>query len=241
MGKGGMVRSLVFVALMAAGCGRRGEQPAACVPGAIVTCPCAGAPIGSQTCQSNGTFGACSCPTTAPALPVDPDKPPPVTAPPESPPAAATAPPTLSPIGRPSAPTRPVVAARAPSQQASAPWVPTMEHCADSVSCEECAHRSGCGWCAANRVCLPTIDCSGPINGSCGGNWYCRPGSCPSPQASVAEVPVDPCARNRDCRSCAIGEACAWCSGRAACRERGNVNAGACLTSWVVDENACQE
>lgn len=86
MDMGGMVRSLAFVAvLMSVGCGRRGEQPAACVPGAVVTCPCAGAPVGSQTCQSNGTFGACACPVAAPTLPVDPDKPPPVTAPPEAP------------------------------------------------------------------------------------------------------------------------------------------------------------
>ena len=73
------------VVLAFAGCGRRDETPAACVPGAVVTCPCAGAPVGSQTCQPSGTFGACACPTAAPAPLVDPDKPPPVVPSPEAP------------------------------------------------------------------------------------------------------------------------------------------------------------
>jgi hypothetical protein len=63
---GGARQWAVVVGLLAlAGCGRRGEQPAACVPGAVVVCPCAGAPVGSQTCQSGGTFGACVCPAAA--------------------------------------------------------------------------------------------------------------------------------------------------------------------------------
>jgi hypothetical protein len=233
-----LIVSCVIVFL---GCGRRGEQPAACVPGAVVTCPCAGTSSGTQTCQGNGTFGACVCHASSPAAPIarldDPDKPPPVTAPPETPPAARL----IVPAVRTPVAARPAVPPRDSASATPAPWIPTMEHCAGSTSCEECAHRSGCGWCSANRVCLPTMDCSGPINRSCSDGWYCHPGSCPSPRETAPAAPVDPCARNTDCRSCAIGEACAWCGGRAACRERGNANAGACLTSWIIDENACYQ
>lgn len=135
MREGGIRRwAIVAAVLVSAGCGRRGEPPAACVPGAVVTCPCAGAPVGSQTCQSNGTFGACACPVAAPALPIDPDKPPPVTAPPEAPEAPIAASP---PMVRPRS-TQPAVVAQRPVPPAAPapvdPNIPEMPTRSDVAS-----------------------------------------------------------------------------------------------------------
>ena len=217
------------------GCERRGERPTvvACVPGAVVTCPCSGGSSGSQTCQGSGTFGPCACLVAAPAVHGEVDKPPPVVPSPEAPVVAATPTLTQRPVpGRPRAneptlddlglggpadPPRPPQ----PTTPAAVPWVPTMMHCADSTDCAECAHRSGCGWCGASNICLPTVNCSGPINGSCSGGWACTPGSCPSREvAPPPEVVNDPCARLTDCASCTQATDCGWCQGRHGSVER---------------------
>lgn len=56
---------LAGVLLAAAGCGgadTKGDGDGdECVPGRIQSCSCPGGRSGSQTCQSDGTFGACSC------------------------------------------------------------------------------------------------------------------------------------------------------------------------------------
>jgi hypothetical protein len=43
-----------------------GPGPVGCTPGRVEPCPCGGAAAGgSQTCQGDGTFGACACPDAA--------------------------------------------------------------------------------------------------------------------------------------------------------------------------------
>ena len=170
MFKGGMVRSLVFVALMAAGCGRRGEQPAACVPGAVVVCPCAGAPVGSQTCQSNGTFGACACSTAPAARADDPDKPPPVVAAMDTPAPPPTTAIVRAPAASPQPAVRPVVRAASVSPELA-------NRCAGGYSCETCTPLQGCAWCGASQACVPVPSntCRGPESRECRDGWACNP------------------------------------------------------------------
>jgi len=59
---GVLVRGVLFpgwLALVVAGCGH--DTGPRCIPGQVVACPGPGACSGSQTCQSDGTYGACSC------------------------------------------------------------------------------------------------------------------------------------------------------------------------------------
>jgi hypothetical protein len=48
---------VVFASPFVAGCG---AQPK-CVAGIVVECPCGGGVTGTQACQADGTFGACTC------------------------------------------------------------------------------------------------------------------------------------------------------------------------------------
>lgn len=223
------------LALALLGCGRRVNRPAACVPNATASCACRGAPNGVQTCQSDGTFGSCECVPPVVARVDDPDKPPPVTAPPEAPSMPTTAAGVRTPT-RTAMQAPPVAAQQRPVP--ARPAVPSSlaNHCAAGYSCETCSPLMGCAWCGASGECtpVPSNSCNGPESRACRGGWACNPSECPS-----ARQVIDACARNTNCRSCAIGEACAWCAGSNSCREVRRFGGSPCSTSWVTDENAC--
>lgn len=240
MREGGVRRWAIVAALMAAGCGRRGEQPAACVPGAVVTCPCAGAPIGSQTCQSNGTFGACACPVAAPAVAQqdNPDKPPPVVAQIDSP--APVAAPVAAAVR--SAP--PAAVARARPQAPPTAPTPPLNPCGGATTCGACAARALCAWCGAENRCVyvPSNSCSGPEFRLCASGWACRPNECTTVQTAHTdnEPNAGVCASHRYCRECAVGEGCAWCAATAVCRDRNRADAADCPTYWVTSVSDCR-
>jgi len=52
--------SLCTLACLSLSCGGGSDAPR-CVPGEVQRCPCAGATESTQTCASDGTFGACEC------------------------------------------------------------------------------------------------------------------------------------------------------------------------------------
>lgn len=232
----------VFVGLLAlAGCGRRGEQPAACVPGAVVVCPCSGAPVGSQTCQPNGTFGACACPTV-PAVAAqqdNPDKPPPVVAQVDTP-APVAAPMAAAVRAAPTAPVAPV----ARVQPRAAPATPPLNPCGGATDCGSCAARPLCAWCGAENRCVyvPSNSCSGPEFRSCASGWACRPNECTTVQTAHTdnEPNTGVCASHHYCRQCAVGEGCAWCAPTAVCRDRNSAEAADCPTYWTTSVNDCR-
>ena len=63
-----VIGALATCWIVVAGCtngtptGGETDTQASCVPGAVEQCVCEGGASGRQTCQSDGTFGACSCP-----------------------------------------------------------------------------------------------------------------------------------------------------------------------------------
>lgn len=67
---------LLFFMLPLAAC----QRPAVpmCISGTTAVCACPAAMAGVQTCQSDGSFGPCACPTAAFAQPAAPVQPPPV-------------------------------------------------------------------------------------------------------------------------------------------------------------------
>lgn len=55
----GLVASCVILSVA---CGEPAPSaPPQCVPGSVVSCPCAAATPGAQTCQADGTFSPCAC------------------------------------------------------------------------------------------------------------------------------------------------------------------------------------
>lgn len=107
MGRLRLVGCVVLGCSLLLGCSR--ENAGRCVPGASSACACPGGQTGAQTCQSDGTFGACGC-MTAPEPTATPEKPPPVFAAPE---------PVVAPVLDP--PRRPAVPRAAPTAPPQAP------------------------------------------------------------------------------------------------------------------------
>ena len=113
-----------LLVLCALGCGRRDTEAVPCPSGTTSACLCDGGVRGVQTCQRDGTYGACACFGTAPiALRVDDlVRPPPlVLSPPTpeprrvttTPPAPVAPPPTTIPRLDPAASGSPMDQARA--------------------------------------------------------------------------------------------------------------------------------
>lgn len=77
------MRTIGIIAILALfGC-NRSSSASQCVQGATVECACMGGTRGVQTCLAGGVFGACACPTAAPAVaaPTPPAAPPAPTVP----------------------------------------------------------------------------------------------------------------------------------------------------------------
>lgn len=86
---------------------------------------------------------------------------------------------------------------------------PRRGRCEDNVECDECSGRTGCGWCAASRRCLPG-SFAGPTPGeaSCAGGWVVRSESCAASD----------CATRSTCGDCLLSMSagrseCIWCQG----------------------------
>ena len=69
----------------------------------------------------------------------------------------------------------------------------TPVDCAPQTTCGGCSALAGCGWCGATRACVRINSaCTGPLTGSCPGQWACNPSDCDP------RVPL-PCANDSDC------------------------------------------
>lgn len=103
----------------------------------------------------------------------------------------------------------------------------TSNPCARLTSCDGCTPVDGCGWCGATSQCMPG-NASGPIGGSCAGNWAWLPSDCRSGT-------TDPCNRYTTCGTCTPISGCGWCGAMNRCVSgtMSGPRTGSCSSGWA--------
>ncbi|MBI5512975.1 MAG: hypothetical protein HY909_04360 [Deltaproteobacteria bacterium] len=132
----------------------------------------------------------------------------------------------------------------------------TAASCGTSARCEDCAARSGCGWCRTASACLAGT-ATGSTDGRCmGDTWAWTTGMCmgptdggldtgtadttpPPPDTAVADA--GPCMAN-SCGTCTPMGSCGWCRTAGRCRmgtSSGPDDRSCPGTDWAWVPSAC--